>query len=131
MAAGLVGAPAVLYHLLSRYPMDAWSVASVVLFVPALVLWTAAHLRLGGSFAVRAEAHELVTGGVYKRLRHPIYVSGMLMILSIMICARKLQWLPLWGAFAVLQVARARKEERVLEATFGQSYRDYKSKTWF
>jgi len=30
-----------------------------------------------------------------------------------------------------MQTVRARKEARVLEATFGDEYRAYRSRTWF
>ncbi len=131
MAVGLFVAPAFLYRLIRQHPVDGWTIASVALFVPALALWTAAHFRLGRSFAVRAQAHGLVTEGVYKKIRHPIYISGLLLLLSLIIASRTPQWLAAWAALAVVQVVRARNEERVLEATFGQAYRDYRSRTWF
>jgi protein-S-isoprenylcysteine O-methyltransferase Ste14 len=31
----------------------------------------------------------------------------------------------------VIQIIRAHREARVLEAAFGDTYRDYRSKTWF
>jgi protein-S-isoprenylcysteine O-methyltransferase Ste14 len=30
-----------------------------------------------------------------------------------------------------LQIVRARQEARVLEATFGDAYREYRRRTWF
>jgi protein-S-isoprenylcysteine O-methyltransferase Ste14 len=32
---------------------------------------------------------------------------------------------------AVIQTLRARREERVLEAAFGDTYLEYRRKTWF
>jgi protein-S-isoprenylcysteine O-methyltransferase Ste14 len=40
----------------------------------------------------------------------------------------------LWIVLAVMivvQVIRARREAQVLEAAFGDAYRQYRSKTWF
>jgi protein-S-isoprenylcysteine O-methyltransferase Ste14 len=34
-------------------------------------------------------------------------------------------------ASIVMQTIRARREARVLEAAFGDAYRDYRLKTWF
>jgi protein-S-isoprenylcysteine O-methyltransferase Ste14 len=34
-------------------------------------------------------------------------------------------------AIVPLQVMRARKEAQVLEAKFGDAYREYRAKTWF
>jgi hypothetical protein len=35
-----------------------------------------ARFQLGKSFAIKAEAHELVTRGLYSKIRNPIYVFG-------------------------------------------------------
>jgi protein-S-isoprenylcysteine O-methyltransferase Ste14 len=40
----------------------------------------------------------------------------------------------LWIALVMMvigQVIRAHREARVLETTFGDAYREYRSKTWF
>jgi Phospholipid methyltransferase len=39
-----------------------------------------ARYQLGRSFSVKTEAHELVTAGLYSKIRNPIYVLGMVMI---------------------------------------------------
>src|SRR5271166_5246898 len=53
-----------------------------VVSVPAFLLWMLARHQIGASFAVRAEAKELVTHGLYSRIRHPIYVFGGLAFLG-------------------------------------------------
>jgi protein-S-isoprenylcysteine O-methyltransferase Ste14 len=52
-------------------------------------------------------------------------ISGLVIVL---------QRRALWIFVAVLivgQTIRARREARVLEAAFGDSYREYRRKTWF
>lgn len=39
--------------------------------------------------------------------------------------------LSLFVVLIPLQIYRARQEEKVLEAKFGDEYRQYKSRTWF
>jgi protein-S-isoprenylcysteine O-methyltransferase Ste14 len=37
----------------------------------------------------------------------------------------------IWVAVILIQVARLRREERVLAETFGEEYMGYRSRTWF
>jgi protein-S-isoprenylcysteine O-methyltransferase Ste14 len=39
-------------------------------------LWLTAHVQLGASFAVGAQAREPVTQGLYAKIRSPIYLFG-------------------------------------------------------
>jgi protein-S-isoprenylcysteine O-methyltransferase Ste14 len=90
-----------------------------------------ARYQLGRSFSVQAEAHKLVTTGLYSKIRNPIYVFGIVMIAGmILILGRPVGWLVLAAAI-VGQTIRARREARVLEAAFGDAYREYRRKTWF
>jgi protein-S-isoprenylcysteine O-methyltransferase Ste14 len=90
-----------------------------------------ARYQLGRSFAVRAQAHQLVTRGIYSKIRNPIYVFGTVLISGfVLVIHRPGLWL-LVLAIIVLQVLRSRREARVLEAAFGDAYREYQSKTWF
>jgi protein-S-isoprenylcysteine O-methyltransferase Ste14 len=127
---GIIGPLLILFYILRNSPVDAWTIVGLAIFFPSLILWTTAQAQLGKSFAVRARAWELVTGGIYSNIRHPIYIFGLLLLLSFIVCMRKPIWLILWGMLAAMQVARARKEERVLEDKFGEVYREYRKKTW-
>jgi len=90
-----------------------------------------ARYQLGRSFAVKAEAHKLVTHGIYSKIRNPIYVFGVVLILGFLLFfQRPILWL-LLVIVIVGQTIRARREARVLESTFGDAYRDYRRKTWF
>jgi protein-S-isoprenylcysteine O-methyltransferase Ste14 len=87
--------------------------------------------QLGRSFSIRAEAHRLVTHGIYSKIRNPIYVFGALLFAGfVLVVHRPILWLGVL-AIAVMQTLRARREARVLEAAFGDAYRDYRRRTWF
>jgi len=90
-----------------------------------------AHWQLGASFSVRAKAHALVTSGIYSKVRNPIYLFSGLVLVGLSLFQSI--WAPLAVAAVIipLQVYRARKEERVLAAAFGEKYQDYKRSTWF
>ena len=92
-----------------------------------------ARYTLGRSFSVAAKATELVTTGIYSRIRNPIYVSGVILIVGLIVMVRRSAF---WLILAIIiiiptQILRARREARVLEAKFGGAYRQYRERTWF
>ena len=102
----------------------------VLIAVPALILWALARIQLGASYSRRAEARQLVSRGLYARIRNPIYVFGELATAGIIIFAGWWWVLLLWSGTIPLQIWRARQESRVLEAAFGDEYRAYRQSTW-
>jgi protein-S-isoprenylcysteine O-methyltransferase Ste14 len=106
-------------------------VFGVCILVPALVLFVTARIQLGRAFSIQAKASELVTTGVYARIRNPIYVSGALLILGLAVWSGQWWLLLILAVLIPLQIIRSRKESQVLEAKFGDAYREYKYKTWF
>ncbi|HKN59602.1 MAG TPA: isoprenylcysteine carboxylmethyltransferase family protein [Candidatus Acidoferrales bacterium] len=97
----------------------------------AFILWIVARLQLGKSFSVQAKASELVTRGIYSKIRNPVYVFGTLFMFGMILWMGRPILLLVFLAIIPLQVIRAKKEAQVLEAKFGDAYREYRSKTWF
>lgn len=97
----------------------------------AAVFLLTARYQLGKSFSVSAQARQLVTRGIYSRIRNPIYVFSTLMILGLVIAYQHPVFLFIPAALVILQVTRARREARVLEDAFGDEYRQYRKGTWF
>ena len=90
-----------------------------------------ARCQLGKSFSIRPKARELVVHGLYSRIRNPIYVFGSMIILGLILVLQKpVLWVGL-AAVVAIQTIRARREAGVLEEAFGDSYREYRRKTWF
>jgi protein-S-isoprenylcysteine O-methyltransferase Ste14 len=118
------------WHVRER-PWTLMSTAGLALAVPSFALGLLARIQLGRSFAVRAFAKELVTHGVYSRIRNPIYLFGTLFITGLILLIGKPALLLLMALVVPLQVIRAHKEARVLENKFGEAYRAYRSRTWF
>jgi len=112
-------------------PWTPWHIAGLAIAVPSFALFVAARITLGRSFSVQAKATQLVTTGVYARIRNPIYVFGALTVAGILIWLHRPWWLLILAVLVPMQVWRARKEERVLEDSFGSAYLEYKRKTWF
>jgi protein-S-isoprenylcysteine O-methyltransferase Ste14 len=95
------------------------------------VMWTVARFQLGNSLTVTAQAKQLVTRGVYSKIRNPIYVFGSLFIVGYILLLDRPRWLLIFAVIIPLQIWRVRKESQVLEAKFGDEYRNYRSGTWF
>lgn len=64
----------------SGLPWTPYRMVGLAIAGPALVLLIVARLQLGAAFSVSARASNLVTTGLYSRIRNPIYVFGALLI---------------------------------------------------
>jgi len=114
-----------------KTPWNAQRYIGTVLVVVGVSFIGLARYQLGKSFSIKAEAHALVTTGLYSKIRNPIYVFGLVMLVGLMLVLQKPG---LWIVLVILaigQTVRARQEARVLEAAFGEQYREYRRKTWF
>ena len=112
-------------------PWTGSRIAGLAIAIPSVLLLILARIQLGRSFSVQAKATELVTTGLYSRIRNPIYIFAGLTVAGFILWANQ-PWLLLCFAVLIpLQAIRSRKEARVLEAEFGAAYLEYKRKTWF
>jgi protein-S-isoprenylcysteine O-methyltransferase Ste14 len=120
--------------VVSKAATEGWPatrVAGACLLVLVFAWVAVARFQLGRAFSVTAQARQLVTTGLYKRIRNPIYVASPFVLVGIALTVA--QWWPLLMLIVVvpLQVVRARREEAVLRAAFGSEYDEYRSRTWF
>ncbi len=116
------------YDLPSVIP---WCGTAVML--TALWLFWRSHSDLGRNWSVSLEIreeHELITGGVYRAIRHPMYASIWLWSLSQAMLLEN--WLAGGSAlltFAPLYFSRAPREESMMCEFFGEEYRAYMRRT--
>ena len=104
-----------------------------LMMVASLWLFLRSHLDLGQNWSVSLElrkGHELVSQGVYRRVRHPMYASIWLWGLAQgMMFAN---WFAGWAvipAFAVMYFVRMPREEQLMIEEFGDEYREYADRT--
>jgi protein-S-isoprenylcysteine O-methyltransferase Ste14 len=80
-----------------------WQVLGLILLLTGFVLWTIARFQLGASFAVTAQARQLVTRGIYSKIRNPIYIFGSWLIAGAFLVIGR----PLWLLIFVIIIPHA------------------------
>jgi protein-S-isoprenylcysteine O-methyltransferase Ste14 len=103
----------------------------IAIVIPAAVFLFIARWQLGESFSVTPQARKLVTQGIYSKIRNPIYVFSALFIVGVFLSLGYPYALLLLVIVIPAQIVRAGKEAKVLEARFGDEYREYRKGTWF
>lgn len=112
----------------------AWAAAAIVLYLLAALLFLSAlesarRVPLPRTLVDAPLPKALITTGPFAVVRHPFYVSYSLAWLAAPVATH----VPLTTLFAaiagVTYIVAARREERLLEAHFGEAYRAYRSKS--
>jgi len=119
-----------LFWVFCNLPWNPLRILGGVLALSGLALLTISRVQLGNSFSIAPLAQELVTRGVYSKVRHPVYVFGILTLVGLALYLNLPQLLWFLLALVPMQVLRARAEEKVLTKKFGDAYTNYKAKTW-
>jgi protein-S-isoprenylcysteine O-methyltransferase Ste14 len=97
-----------------------------------VILWILAMLTLGPSLAVLPGTDRLVTRGVYRYLRHPVYVGIVLTLSGLFLaCGSRICLAYVLVVVIPLNIFRARIEEQVLREQLGESYQHYRDTTFF
>jgi len=140
---GLVGTGNVLLPVLylftpwlafADYRLPEWAPwCGVIVMSVALWLFWRAHADLDRNWSITLElrkGHQLITHGVYRAIRHPMYAAILLFGLAQGLLLQN--WLAGWSAavtFAVMYIGRVRREEQMMCEFFGEKYREYMRQT--
>jgi protein-S-isoprenylcysteine O-methyltransferase Ste14 len=106
-----------------------WIGAALTAIGISLAIW--ARLYIGRNWSPRPakkEEHELVTGGPYAFVRHPIYTGIIVAALGTALTGTIFGAI-LFIAAAALFVSRVGKEERIMLELFPGAYPSYQSRT--
>jgi protein-S-isoprenylcysteine O-methyltransferase Ste14 len=105
----------------------------ITLIIIGGIIMVVSRIQLGkyGTPVVHTgEDHKLVTRGLYKYVRHPMYSGAILMMLGPFLVFRSLLVLiVIFILFMPLMRMRMKMEEETLIGTFGDEYRDYIKRT--
>ena len=107
-------------------------VAGTLCLALGLWLFHRSHADLGTNWSITLEVrekHQLVTEGIYRYVRHPMYLA-LLLYSSGQDCIFRLGCrLVNLFAFALLFIFRVRREERMMLNEFGTDYKVYMERT--
>lgn len=101
--------------------------------IAALILFRKTHKALGKMWSHSLDLrddHKLVSEGVYKYVRHPMYSAFWLWALALPFLLSN--WIAGFAGiigFGTLFFLRVGEEEKMMEQQFGEEYRDYCNRT--
>jgi len=116
------------------YHLPTWTgwVGAAVFAAAVLLLWRS-HADLGRNWAPTLEireGHALVTHGVYRSIRHPMYAAHLLWGLAqALLLQNWIAGLPALAVFVPLYLLRVPREEQMMLDQFGEEYRLYMNRT--
>ena len=105
----------------------------VLIILDAAWLLFLSHRDLGRHWTISVglrEGHTLITTGIYKYLRHPMYAAHMVWAIGQILILHN--WIAGYSFIVTMlpfYFYRSRKEEEMLIEEFGDEYREYKQKT--
>jgi protein-S-isoprenylcysteine O-methyltransferase Ste14 len=116
------------------YPLHPVSYGiGIALMIAGLWLFYRSHVDLGTNWSITLqvrENHRLMTNGVYRKIRHPMYASMFLLGIA------HLLFVPNWivgpaylVSFWILYAIRVGREERMMLDRFGAEYEEYRKRT--
>jgi protein-S-isoprenylcysteine O-methyltransferase Ste14 len=113
------------------HPIQIWEIqlfGSAMLLVCA-ILYIIIHIDLGENWSPipeEKEGHQLVTHGVYRYARHPMYSVFLWAVIGTLLAT--LNWVIAWcvSGSVMIMLQRIKKEERILVGLFGTRYLEYR-----
>jgi len=118
----------------ANYNVNPWTAsAGAILSIPGLWLFWRSHNDLGRQFSPKLEikeSHALITEGVYKHIRHPMYSASLLNSISQLLLIGNWIVAPSYLlSFSFLYLTRVKREEALMLKQFGESYKNYMNNT--
>ena len=111
---------------------EVWRWLGLGLGFVGLAILVEVHRQLGRYWSAYLELqqnHQLITSGVYRRIRHPMYSVLFLLLSAMALISANWLFMVLCAARMALFFVRMRREEAMLIEQFGDEYRRYQQRT--
>ena len=111
---------------------SAWSVAGMILYAIGLTISVIAAItlkRFYSSTLLTREDHQLITHGIFRFSRHPVYLGALMCMIGISVFALSLPGFLIMLVMIPIFLNRIRMEENMLTGEFGDGYRAYVKST--
>ncbi len=99
-------------------------IALIVLVISGLLAWAGLKIVFGET----REKPQVITTDVFSVVRHPIYLSLILLYLGFILLSLSLLSVLVWILIIVFYYMISRYEEKLLTQRFGSAYEEYKKK---
>ncbi|MFC0446302.1 methyltransferase family protein [Pseudidiomarina halophila] len=134
VALGMYTTAQVIDWPLAAYPQTASAIALLGLVLAVLGVWQFRKARTTVDPRKPEQSSAIVTGGIYRWTRNPMYLGFLLILIALALRMANLAVVP-WLIVYVLYMNRFQiePEERMLRAKFGKAYEAYlkRVRRWF
>jgi len=104
--------------------MDAaWA---LVMVTSSVVIFLGLFLMSKGWSMIHASSGELVTGGIYRYVRHPQYLGLIVLTVGLLIQWPTIITLLMWPVLVTMYYRLAKREEKEAMEAFGERYEEYR-----
>jgi len=114
------------------YKVQWFNLSGFIMFTVGLFVYLKARHNLGRFFSEKlriANNHKIVNKGIYRVIRHPIYLGGILLLPGATLVLNSIIGFFVMLPYIVVILLRISFEEKILIETFDQQYIEYTKKT--
>jgi protein-S-isoprenylcysteine O-methyltransferase Ste14 len=107
-------------------------ITGLVFCIAGAVICCWARYTLGKNWALSVQEksnHELITNGLYKIIRHPIYTGLIILFVGNAVIVGDYRAILSVLIVVISFVFKLKKEEKLMKGLFGEQYQKYKQKT--
>ncbi|MFA4935196.1 MAG: isoprenylcysteine carboxylmethyltransferase family protein [Candidatus Methanoperedens sp.] len=101
----------------------AWA---LVMVTSSVVIFLGLFLMSKGWSMIHASSGELVTGGIYRYVRHPQYLGLIVLTVGLLIQWPTIITLLMWPVLVTMYYRLAKREEKEAMEAFGERYEEYR-----
>jgi protein-S-isoprenylcysteine O-methyltransferase Ste14 len=116
----------------SRSEATGWNIAGLAIFIVGLTIAIVAVSTLKRNYLstlMTRDDHELITHGLYRHVRHPLYFGVLFAIMGVPVYAPSLRGFGVMCVLIPIFLNRIRMEEAMLTEKFGDAYEAYRKAT--